>query len=144
MCSHFNIKDGRKHEIFCILCFISSIMVTMWLKCKIKDLCNVWRKCCDWPNVSKVVCKVSWYFWYFGQIILCCGAVLRIGRCLAASTHYKAIKGDSWHAQNTQINKVIGENEKWVFYFRGKTEWTFWSTQYKHKKSVRSYNQTSH
>ena len=32
---------------------------------------------------------VSWYYWYFGQI-LCCGAVSCIGRCLAAplaSTH---------------------------------------------------------
>ena len=25
--------------------------------------------------------------------------------------------GDSRHAQNTQINKVVGENEKRVFYF---------------------------
>ena len=30
------------------------------------------------------------YYWHFGQVILCCGAVLCIGRCLAAplaSTH---------------------------------------------------------
>ena len=31
---------------------------------------------------------------------------------------------------NIQINKVIGESEKCVFYFMGKTVWTFWSTQY--------------
>ena len=28
-----------------------------------KDLCSVWRKCCCWSNVSKVVCEVScWRF----------------------------------------------------------------------------------
>ena len=29
--------------------------------------------------------------------------------------------GDSRHTQNIQINKVIGENEKCVFYFMEKT-----------------------
>ena len=29
----------------------------------------------------------------------------------------------------TLFNKVLGENEKWVFYFPLKTEGTFWSTQ---------------
>ena len=38
--------------------------------------------------------------------------------------------GDSQHTQNAQINKVIGENEKCVFYFTEKTKWTFWPTQY--------------
>ena len=28
------------------------------------------------------------------------------------------------------INKVIGENEKHIFYFREKTKRTFWPTQY--------------
>ena len=37
---------------------------------------------------------------------------------------------DSWHTQNIQINKVIGKNEKCVFYFMEKTKWTFWPTQY--------------
>ena len=28
-----------------------------------KDLCSVWRRCCDWLNVSTVVCEVScWRF----------------------------------------------------------------------------------
>ena len=38
--------------------------------------------------------------------------------------------GDTWHTQNSQISKVIGENEKHDFYFTEKTEWTFWPTQY--------------
>ena len=33
--------------------------------------------------------------------------------------------GDSWHTQNIQINNVIGENEKCVFYFMEKTKRTF-------------------
>ena len=60
----------------------------------------------------------------FGQIILSCGAVSCIGRYLAAplaSTHQKSIAGDSRHSQNIQINKVIGESEKRVFYFMEKT-----------------------
>ena len=32
---------------------------------------------------------------------------------------------------NTLFNKVLGENEKYVFYFYLKTEGTFWQTQYK-------------
>ena len=28
--------------------------------------------------------------------------------------------GDSWHTQNIQINKVIDENEKCIFYFTEK------------------------
>ena len=68
-----------------------------------------------WLNVSKEVCEVSWYYWHLSQIILCCGAVLSIWRCLAAplaSTHGKPIAGDSQHTQNSQISKVTGENEK--------------------------------
>ena len=38
--------------------------------------------------------------------------------------------GDRWHTQNTQINKVTGENEKCVFYFMEKTERTFRPSQY--------------
>ena len=30
------------------------------------------------------------------------------------------LSGDSRHTQNIQINKVISENEKCVFYFTGK------------------------
>ena len=38
--------------------------------------------------------------------------------------------GDSRHTQNSQSNKVIGENEKKkVSYFTEKTKWTFWPTQ---------------
>ena len=37
--------------------------------------------------------------------------------------------GASWHTQNSQINNVIGENKKRVFYFMEKTNWTFWPAQ---------------
>ena len=39
-------------------------------------------------------------------------------------------RGDRGHTQNVQINKVIGENEKCVFYLTKKTKWTFWPTRY--------------
>ena len=38
--------------------------------------------------------------------------------------------GDSQQIQNIQINKVIDENEKCVFYLRERTKWTFHLTQY--------------
>ena len=81
-----------------------------------------------WLNMLKVVCKGSWYYSRFGQIILCCGAVLCTGRCLAAplvSTHWKPIAGDSQHTQNIQIKKVIGESGKCVFYFMEKINGLF-------------------
>ena len=62
-------------------------------------------------------------------MILCCGAALCIGRCLAAplaSTHYKATAEDNRHTHVIQINKVTGENETHVFYFmEKKTKQTF-------------------
>ena len=81
----------------------------------------MWRRCSDWLTPLKIVCKVSWYYWHFGQIILCCGAVLGIGRCLAAplaSTDYKPIAGDSWHTVKMKnmsfifwkkLNKLLGQ-----------------------------------
>ena len=38
--------------------------------------------------------------------------------------------GDSRYTQNSQVNKVIGENEKRVFY--GKNHMDIWPTQYYH------------
>ena len=38
--------------------------------------------------------------------------------------------GESRHTQNIQINKVIGENEKCVFYFIENSKWIFLPTQY--------------
>ena len=61
-------------------------------------------------------------------MILWCGAVLCIGRCLSAllaSTHYKATAEDSRHTQNIQTNTVIGKEEKCVFYFMGKNVTNF-------------------
>ena len=38
--------------------------------------------------------------------------------------------GNSRPTQNIQINKVIGENEKYIFILQKKTKWTFGATQY--------------
>ena len=51
-----------------------------------KKICAVYGKAkFNWLNVSEVDCEAFWYYWHFGQIILCCGAVLCIGICLAAT-----------------------------------------------------------
>ena len=47
--------------------------------------------------------------------------------------------GDSQHTQNIQINKVIGENKKCVFYFMENTKWTFWPTEYFLKDDFRNF-----
>ena len=68
----------------------------------------------------------------FGQIILFCGDVLGIGRCLVATlacTQWNPIARDSQHTENIQINKVIGENEKRIIYFMEKIKRIFWPTQ---------------
>ena len=49
----------------------------------------------------------------------------------------EVIAADSQHSQNIQINKVIGENEKYVFIFTEKTKWTFWPTQYRARFPLR-------
>ena len=36
-------------------------------KKKKKDLCSVWRICCDWLNMSNVAYKVSWWRFLAGQ-----------------------------------------------------------------------------
>ena len=87
-----------------------------------KKVCAVYGQ----DAVTDQMCQ-KWFAKFLGvfcQIILCCGAVLCIGRCLAApvaSTHYFGQQwGDSQRTQNIQINKGFGENEKCVFYFTGK------------------------
>ena len=42
------------------MCFINSRKVKTQLKCK-KRFMQCRRRCCDWSNVSKVICEVSWY-----------------------------------------------------------------------------------
>ena len=46
--------------------------------------------------------------------------------------------GDNRDSQNIQINKVIGESEKCVFYFLEETKQTFWLTKYlaQHNKKL--------
>ena len=84
LCSHFNTEMEENMQHFpCIMLyyFKRGKNATEGQK---KYFCRVWRRCCDWSNMSKVVCKVSWYCCHFNQLILCCGAVIRTGGCLAA------------------------------------------------------------
>ena len=84
-----------------------------------KDLCSVWRRCCDWPDVSKVVREVMCWRSRAGDCTL--DGAPRSGRPVESIgiklRHYMFYHArDSRHTQNTQIGKVIGENEKYVFY----------------------------
>ena len=123
LCSHFNIEGGRKSTSF----LAYSTLLFQWgknqQKCKKKkDLCSVWRRCRDWSNVSKVVCKVLCWRFLAGW----CSVVRLIA---IKSRHWEQSMlyhmGDRWHTQNIQINKVTGENEKCVFHFTEKTKTTF-------------------
>ena len=45
-------------------------------------------------------------------------------KALTDSSHM----GDSWQAQNTQVNKVSGENENVFLFYKKTHKWTFWLT----------------
>ena len=54
----------------------------------------------------------------FGQTIHCWGCLVHWKLFSSApGLHTRSQVADSWYTQNIQINKVIGENEKRVFYF---------------------------
>ena len=42
--------------------------------------------------------------------------------------------GDSQHTQNIQINKVIGEDEKYIVFLMEKIKQAFWPNQYNYNK----------
>ena len=67
---------------------------------------SLWTMLCGWVDQLKLIVSKSRY--------------------CEQSTLYHT--GDSQHTKNTQINKVIGENAKCVFYFMEKT--IKWPTQY--------------
>ena len=80
---HFNIEDGRKFATFwCIMLYYfkkgKNATETQ------KKICVVYGKGAVTDRKCQMFCEVSWYYSHFGQVILYCGAVLCIGRCLAA------------------------------------------------------------
>ena len=102
LCSHFRTEGGRKKQYFW------HIMLYYFKKGKNatetqKDLCGVWRGCCDWLNVSQVVLEVScWKFlsgWY-------CSPIGQLRLIEIKSRHWEQTtlyhKGGSQHTQNIQ------------------------------------------
>ena len=55
--SHFNIEDGKNMQHFqnIMLYYFKKGKNANEMQKKKKDLCSVWRRCCDWLNVSKEV-----------------------------------------------------------------------------------------
>ena len=56
VCVAILIRWKKEATFFVILCFIISRKVKMQLKHTKKDFCSILRRCCDWSNVSKVIC----------------------------------------------------------------------------------------
>ena len=130
------MKEGKHFQCIMLFYFKKGKNATKMQK---KDLCSVWRRCCDWSNMSKVVCKV------------CAGEFLSLdnvpwsGRPVEVDSDqietliennqhytmwaYHMLDILNQHIQNIQINKVNGENEKCVFYSMENTKQTFWATQ---------------
>ena len=84
------LKMEEYTQHFGILCFSILRKVKMQLKCKRKRFVQCMEKVLWLIEHVKSGLRNSWYYWHFGQIILCWGTALCIGRCLAAlltSTH---------------------------------------------------------
>ena len=126
----FSIEDGRRYTTFSLnyALFKKGKNGTETPKKKKKKICAVYGEgaVTDWL-CQKWLVEVSLHYWHFGQILLSCEAVLCIGRYLAAPLSSLPTRnqkwGDSGYTQNTQINKVIGENQECVlFYLRNITD----------------------
>ena len=103
LCSHFRTEGGRKKQHFWHIIFYYFKKGKNATETQ-KDLCGIWRGCCDWLNVSQVVLEVScWKFlswWYcspIGQLML----IEIKSRHWEQTTLYH--KGGSQHTQNIQI-----------------------------------------
>ena len=62
-----------------MLYFVISRKVKTQLKCK-ERLIQCVEELLGLMNVSEVVCDFSWHYGHFCQVILCGGAVSRVGR----------------------------------------------------------------
>ena len=87
---------------------------------KAKKICAVYgegavtgQTCQKW--FAKLMVLLT--FWPNNPLLWGCFVHWKMVSSSLASAHKKPIAGDSWHTQNIQVNKVIGENEKCVFYF---------------------------
>ena len=99
-------------------------------------LCSVWRRCCDqlecvksglWSSVLEISCWMMLHSWV-DQLKL----IAIKSRHWEKSTLYHV--GDSQHTQTIQINKIIGENQKCVLFYRKKV--TCFLTNQKHTISI--------
>ena len=85
--------EGDMEHFWCIMLYNFKKGKNNW-NAK-KDLCSVWRRCCNWLNMSKVVSEVSWYYWHFGQIILSCGAVLMLWKMFSSTPGLHLLQANS-------------------------------------------------
>ena len=96
--------------------FVQCIEKVLWLiQCVKSDLQSFLALLIFWPNNS-----LPWGFLMRWKVF----------SSTPGLSPLEANSKSSRHTQNTQISKVIHENEKCVLYFMEKTKWTFWPIQY--------------
>ena len=132
LCSHFNIEDEKICNIFGISCFTISRKVKTQLNAR-KDLCSVWRRCCDWLSCQ------NWFAKFCAGDFSLDNAAWE-GKSVEVEYHSnRDINGEQsmWcHVEIANILKIsksiklLVKMKKCVFYFMEKTKQNFWPTQY--------------
>ena len=108
-----NISRKVKTQLRCNKRFVQCMEKVLWLIKHVKSGL--------WSFVLEISCWMVIHGWV-DQLKL---RVIKLKHWELSTLYYVE---DSRHTQNIQINKVVGENEKCVFYFTEEIKWTFWPT----------------
>ena len=92
--------EEKKQYFWCIMLYY---YFKKGKNAKIKDLCSVWRRCCDWLKVSTVVCKVLYRTMLPGQVGQLILILINQDIDWEQSTLY--ILGDTRHTWNMQTKR---------------------------------------
>ena len=111
LCSHSNIEDGRKYATFQHLMLYyfkkgknESKTQTGFVRCMEKEL---WLIKHVKSGLRSFLVLLT--FWPNNSLLWDCLMHWKMFSSTRGSNYKKPIAGDSWHTQNIQIHKVIGE-----------------------------------
>ena len=131
LCSHLILKMEKICDIFGILyalLFLKGKNATEYKKIFVQCMEKLlWLIECVKSSLQSFMVEISPWMMLHGQADQLKLKAIKY-RHWGQSTLYHMV--DSQHTQNIQTNKVIGENEKCVFYFMEKKHTDFWPTQY--------------
>ena len=116
------LKMEENMQHFSILCFIISRKVETQLKHTHTKICAVYGEgaMTDWTRQKWLqTFLVLLTHWPNNSLLWGCLMHQKMFRSTPGPYPLEANSGRSWHTQNVQINKVIGENKKYAFYFIG-------------------------